>query len=92
MSERWTQAVSLVGAVVILAAYAAQSFKLLAAGGRLYLVANFIGGVLLCVAAVKLGQAGFIILEGAWALISLISLFNLLRAGHDTAEKAGEAS
>ena len=91
MNEKITQALSLIGAVVILAAYGAQSFKLLAAGGRLYLAANFIGGVLLCIAAINVGQAGFIILEGAWALISLISLFTLSRARRNTADDAGEA-
>lgn len=92
MSERWTQAVSLVGAVVILAAYGAQAFKLLAAGGRVYLFLNFVGGALLCLAAISVWQLGFIILEGAWTLISLVSLlFTLRRVRPDMADGAGEA-
>lgn len=83
MNDTVVQTISLVGAVVILAAYAAQAFKLLAAGGRLYLTLNFVGGVLLCVAAVNVWQIGFIILEGAWALISLVGL---LRAGASSAQ------
>lgn len=74
MNDNLLQALSLVGAVIILAAYAAQSFKLLHAGGRLYLLLNFVGGVLLCVAAIAVSQVGFIVLEGAWALISFIGL------------------
>jgi hypothetical protein len=86
MSESLTQALSIIGAVVILAAYSAQAFKLLVANGRVYLALNFIGGVLLCLAAIKVGQIGFIILEGAWALISLIGLLRVQRA--DRAERA----
>lgn len=88
MNDKLTQAFSLVGAVVILAAYGAQSFKLLAAGGRLYLWANFVGGVLLCIAAVKLKQFGFIILEGVWALISLIGLIRVWQNSGANAEPA----
>lgn len=77
MSKSWTQVLSVVGAVVILATYGAQAFKLLAADGRVYLALNFIGGVLLCIAAVAVNQIGFIILEGAWALISLIGLLRV---------------
>ena len=88
MNDTIVQALSLVGAVVILAAYAAQAFKLLAAGGRLYLTLNFVGGALLCVAAVSVGQIGFIILEGAWALISL---FGLLRVRTNSVGLAGRA-
>ncbi len=74
MSENLVQIISVVGAVVILTAYAAQAFKLLAANGRAYLLLNFIGGVLLCLAAISVGQVGFILLEGAWSLISFIGL------------------
>ena len=74
MNDKVTQALSLVGAVVILAAYAAQAFKLLDANGRPYLLLNFVGGVLLCVAAIAVSQVGFIVLEGAWGLISFIGL------------------
>jgi O-acetyl-ADP-ribose deacetylase (regulator of RNase III) len=62
---------------------------LLTAGGRLYLWANFIGGVLLCIAAINVRQAGFIILEGAWALISLIGLIRVWQnSGASDAEPA----
>lgn len=88
MSKLLTQVLSLIGAVVILAAYAAQAFKLLAADGRTYLALNFIGGVLLCVAAVAVNQIGFIVLEGAWALISLIGLLRVRPAADD----AGQAN
>jgi hypothetical protein len=80
MTNALIQAVSISGAACVLVAYAMQRFKYLEAERAPYLLLNFAGGALLCFAAVVTGQIGFIILEGAWTLISLIGLFNLGRA------------
>ncbi len=74
------QAAAIVGACLVLLAYALQRFKRISGESALYLTFNFIGGALLCWAAISTGQIGFIILEGAWALISLFSLWQLWRA------------
>lgn len=74
------QAVAITGACLVLAAYALQRFKRISAEGAPYLTFNFIGGALLCWAAINTGQIGFILLEGAWALISLLGLWRLWRA------------
>ncbi len=75
------QAVSITGALFVLGAFAAQRFRLLSADGWAYLLLNFFGGAMLCAVAISSEQLGFILLEGAWAIISLWGLYRLLRAG-----------
>ena len=65
------QLVSLVGAVLILAAYVALQRGWLPREGRAYNALNFVGSSLLAYAAVRNWNLGFVLLEGAWALLSL---------------------
>jgi hypothetical protein len=65
------QLVSLLGAGLILAAYVALQRGTLPRESRMYNALNLVGSALLTYVAVKDGRAGFIILEGAWALLSL---------------------
>jgi hypothetical protein len=73
------QIASLVGAGLILLAYAAHQGGLMGRDSRLYHVLNIAGGLLLCVVAVQAVQIGFIVLEAAWTAISLAALFRALR-------------
>jgi hypothetical protein len=68
------QAISLAGAAMILAAFAAQQAGRLRPSDMGYLVLNFAGSAILAYFAVEAGNLGLIVLEGAWALISLWSL------------------
>ncbi len=70
---------SVTGAALVLFAYAAQHFGRLSAKGAAYLMLNFVGGIFLCWVAVSTKQLGFILMEGAWVLISLSGLWRLLR-------------
>lgn len=65
------QLVSIVGAVMILAAYLALQRGWLLLTDRSYYLLNFAGAGLLTWIAVVDGRLGFILVEGAWALISL---------------------
>lgn len=65
------QLISLAGAAMILGAYAALQRGWLGLGHRSYHVLNFVGSALLTVVAIEDRRVGFIILEGAWALLSL---------------------
>jgi hypothetical protein len=69
----------LFGAVMILAAYAAHQMGRLDHESILYLVLNLIGAIILGIVAARAKQAGLTLMEGAWALISLIALVKNLQ-------------
>jgi hypothetical protein len=73
-----------VGALLILVAYAAAQFGLLDQRSRVYLVLNLVGSAVLALLAWRERQWGFLLLEAVWA-ISLWSLVRLQR-GHAPAE------
>lgn len=68
------QGLSLAGAALILCAYAAHQAGRMSRDTPLYHVTNAIGGALLLIVAVSARQAGFIVLEGVWTVISLAAL------------------
>jgi len=72
------QLVSLAGAALILAAYAAHQAGRMGRGSLLYHGLNAVGGLVLCVVAIESSQVGFIVLEGAWTAISLIAIVRCL--------------
>ena len=65
------QAISLVGAVLVLSGYVALQRGWLSGEDRLFNLLNFVGAGLLTWVAVIDRRIGFILLEGAWALLSL---------------------
>jgi hypothetical protein len=73
--------ISVLGALAILGAYAASQFGLVDTSKLSYQGANFLGSTALTVVAVIAWQPGFILLEGAWALMSLWGIATILRAG-----------
>ena len=73
------QVISVLGALAILAAFAANLFGWVSPSNLWYSVANFLGSVVLTVVAVVDRQLGFLLLEGTWALVSLWGIFSALR-------------
>ena len=68
------QVVSLVGAVLILLAYGLNQSGRLQPSDRSYSLMNLIGATLLTWVAVVDRRAGFVLVEGAWAVMSVIPL------------------
>ncbi|MGI6549584.1 MAG: CBU_0592 family membrane protein [Syntrophomonadales bacterium] len=68
------QWLSVLGALMILAAFALSQTGRADREDRLYNLLNLVGSAILVVIAIREVQAGFIILEGAWAVLSLYAL------------------
>ena len=68
------QLVSVLGSLLVLVAYVASQFGWLSAKGSAYAFANIVGSGLLAVVAALEAQWGFLLLEGAWASVSLVAV------------------
>ena len=68
------QFVSVLGSLLVLVAYVASQFGYLSAKGLAYAFANIVGSGILAVVAALEAQWGFLVLEGAWALVSLVAV------------------
>ena len=75
------QVISVLGALAILLAYAANQFRLIEPTNLSYTLLNLLGGGVLTVIAVIERQWGFLLLEGVWTLVSLFALVRLVRDG-----------
>lgn len=73
------QLVQIVGALLILIAFAAAQFGAMDPHSRLYLWLNLFGSLVLAVLAWRERQWGFLLLESVWAAVSLWSLVQLRR-------------
>ena len=73
------QAVSILGALLILLAFAANQLGRVDTSNLSYQIANLVGSGVLTVVAVIEAQLGFILLEGTWALVSLWGIITVLR-------------
>jgi hypothetical protein len=73
------QAIQVVGALLILVAFAGVQLGRLKPETRLYLILNLIGSAILAVLAVIASQWGFVLLEGVWAIVSAWGLAKAAR-------------
>jgi hypothetical protein len=81
------QVIQIIGALIILGAFAASQLGELPTDSRLFLALNVVGSAILTILAVVEGQIGFVLLEGVWALVSAWSLFVILGEEAEAAEE-----
>lgn len=65
-----TQAIEIVGALLVLAAYALAQFAGLSRRGYPFLLLNLVGAAVLAALAARHHQWGFLLLQGVWALVA----------------------
>ncbi len=80
MNSRVDQLVQVVGALLILSAFAASQLGAMDPRSRVYLVLNLVGSAVLAVLAWEERQWGFLLLEVVWAAVSLWGLVQLWRS------------
>lgn len=73
------QIVQIVGALLILVAYAAAQFGVMDQHSRVYLFLNLVGSAVLTALAWHERLWGFLLLETVWAVVSLWGLIRVLR-------------
>lgn len=69
------QVIGFIGALCVLVAYVAHQFKRMDPRRPLYNGLNLVGGSLLFYVAFHPFQAGFVLMEGVWVVVSLVALF-----------------
>jgi predicted small integral membrane protein len=71
------QVTSVVGALLILGAFAGLQTRRIPAESYAYQTMNLAGGLALLIVALVERQIGFILLESAWSLVSMIGLWRV---------------
>jgi hypothetical protein len=75
------QLVQILASVLVLAAFALAQRGSLSQASRSYLTLNLAGSAVLAVLAAHERQLGFLLLEGCWAVVSLLSLLKKREPG-----------
>ena len=76
----YSSIIGTVGVTLLLAAFFLHLFGFLPRG-RVYILLNIIGAGLSCYASLLIRYWPFVVLEGCWALVSILGLAGKKRAG-----------
>lgn len=74
-----TDWIGFIGVALILLGYFLNEIGKINNKQLVFILLNLIGSTMACLASVLINYVPFIILEAAWALVSLVSLFNFLK-------------
>ena len=84
------QLIQIIGAALILVAYVAAQVERLDPQSRLYLGLNLVGSIILAVLAASGSQWGFLMLEVAWAIVSLWGLIGAMRGSTEPSPRGSQ--
>ncbi len=70
--------IGFIGVTILLIAFLLNLLKKISAESPYYILMNLLGAGLACFASVLINYIPFIILEGAWTLVSLISFIRIM--------------
>jgi len=73
--------IGFIGVSILLIAFLLNLLKKISQESHAYILLNLIGAGLACIASILIEYIPFIILEGAWTLVSLISWLRLIIYG-----------
>jgi hypothetical protein len=68
-----------IGVIILLIAFLLNLYKKLPAESKTYSLMNFIGAGICCLASWMVSFYPFVILEGVWGFVALVSLFKVPR-------------
>jgi hypothetical protein len=68
-----------IGVIVLLIAFLLNLYKRMPAQSTIYKLMNLIGAGICCFSSYLIGFYPFVALEGVWAFVALLSLFNVPR-------------
>jgi hypothetical protein len=68
-----------IGVGLILLAFFLHTAKFIENNGKLYYVMNIFGAALACYASFLINYAPFVVLEGAWTIVSIYGLMKAMR-------------
>lgn len=74
-----TDIIGTIGVSLILIAYFLNSFSLIKKDGVLFFVLNIFGGAIACFSSYLIRFWPFVVLEGTWAIISVIALLKSIK-------------
>lgn len=74
-----TDIIGTIGVSLILIAYFLNSFSLIKKDGGLFFVLNIFGGAIACFSSYLIRFWPFVVLEGTWAVISVIALLKSIK-------------
>lgn len=78
--------IGFVGVFLILLAYILNVFEKLNQNSLAFILLNLCGASLACLASILMNYLPFIILEGVWAIVSLITLIQKYKSKYTTDE------